>query len=267
MSTVNKIDQLITQLIELKPTLVDETFKNEKKFNELLKSALDDADPSVEDSIRTDLSYELRANNVTPNWVDADYSYVSENPRKPNMREFIEAITGKSVKELYSEPTETWQSITNQASELLHGVVGSNKDTRNWPEIMGASDVLTAAKSETGKMYEPKIEIDTYFDDNGFISEQVAVLKDKDNTALRTIPKDIGLAEAILKNFGATRSSVPSNLESKIISEKFDKDLQKFLTDYDKNIDPIENVALENATDAISKRLSANIPFEELAKL
>lgn len=39
------------------------------------------------------------------------------------------------------------------AMELIHGVVGSNKDTRNWQAIMTSDDPLSAVRAETAKMY------------------------------------------------------------------------------------------------------------------
>jgi len=56
----------------------------------------------------------------------------------PNMREFMEA-TG------VTDPTE--------ASNLLYGVVGSNKDTRDWGSIMSSADPVAAAKAATAQMY------------------------------------------------------------------------------------------------------------------
>lgn len=39
------------------------------------------------------------------------------------------------------------------ANELIHGVVGSNKDTRDWQAIMTSDDPLSAVRAETAKMY------------------------------------------------------------------------------------------------------------------
>ena len=73
-----------------------------------------------------------------PDWVDPDYGYNPDNPRKPNMRELMEAISGRTVEELYADPDSNWQDISRQASDMLYGVVGSNQDTRNWNAIMDA---------------------------------------------------------------------------------------------------------------------------------
>ena len=71
-----------------------------------------------------------------PDWVDPNYSYDPANPRKPNMREMMNA--GLSTKD---------------ASEMLYGVVGANRDTRDWNAIMASDNVLSAAQQATGQMY------------------------------------------------------------------------------------------------------------------
>jgi len=65
---------------------------------------------------------------------------------KPNMREFMDA-TGVDA---------------GTASELLYGVVGANRDTRDWSSIMSASDPVAAASQATGAMYaSPEATRDT----------------------------------------------------------------------------------------------------------
>ena len=76
-------------------------------------------------------------NNI-PAWVDPDYGYDPANPRKPNMREMMELIAGKSLEELYSSG-EDWSGISRQASDLLYGSVGSNQDTRDFTAITAAA--------------------------------------------------------------------------------------------------------------------------------
>ena len=41
MQIINKIDNLITKLTKLKPTLSDDPSSNEKRFNDLLTSSLE----------------------------------------------------------------------------------------------------------------------------------------------------------------------------------------------------------------------------------
>ena len=112
-----------------------------------------------------------------PSWVDQNYAYDPQNPRKPNMRELMETMSGKNVEDLYKEPKEDWQKISHQASQMLYGVIGANEDTRDWPSIMGSNDVLKEAREQTGAMYKPEVDIQSYFNDDGILTEQIAVLK------------------------------------------------------------------------------------------
>ena len=73
-----------------------------------------------------------------PAWVDPDFSYDPANPRKPNMREMMEAIAGKTVEEIYASG-EDYTNITRMASDLIYGVVGSNADTRDFVAIGNAA--------------------------------------------------------------------------------------------------------------------------------
>lgn len=56
---------------------------------------------------------------------------------KPNMKEFMDA-TGVDAA---------------TASDILYGVVGSNRDTRNWNAIFASQDPVTAARQATAAMY------------------------------------------------------------------------------------------------------------------
>jgi hypothetical protein len=100
-----------------------------------------------------------------PSWVDPDYGYDPQNPRKPNMRELMEAMSGKNVEDLYAKPNENWQKVSRQASEMLYGVVGANEDTRDWLSIMASSNILTEARKQTGAMYKPEVGIHSYYND------------------------------------------------------------------------------------------------------
>lgn len=267
MQVLQKIDQLISDLNKLKPLLTDDKNSDSDQFSELLKVSLETKLIDGSTSKQSNVSdYKENASQI-PDWVNPNYAYASENPRKPNMRELMEAISGKTIEDLYAEPNGNWKVVSRNASEMLYGVMGSNKDTRDWPAIMASDDILLAAKAETGKMYEPKVSIHSNFDEDGLIIEQIALVKDKNENTLRTVPIDTYLAEETLRNFGATQAAIPTDLEEKIVKDKFDKDLLNFLKNFDKNSVSIEKVALQTATDAISKRLSDKIPLEDLAKL
>lgn len=93
-----------------------------------------------------------------PKWVDDDYlsSYVSSakqgNPRKPNNREMTEMIAGVPVEQLYGTmDSSEWTKYTNQSSQLLYGVVGSNEDTRDWQAITNAATDPTTGQIDSNK--------------------------------------------------------------------------------------------------------------------
>ena len=170
MQIVNKIDHLITKLNELKPTLSDDSSNNQKRFNDLLASSIETNYTTTDEVIEN-----AKIENGIPSWVDPDYSYDPQNPRKPNMRELMEAISGKDVKDLYAEIDEDWQRVSRQASEILYGAVGPNEDSRDWPSIMNSENILNAAREQTRVMHEPEVDIQSNFTDRGVLIEQMAV--------------------------------------------------------------------------------------------
>ena len=90
------------------------------------------------------MAIEELTGNIVPDWVDPEYGYDVNNPRKPNMRELTEILAGMPVEELYATmDVSEWSKITGQASQMLYGVVGSNTDTRDWNKIMDAGKVST----------------------------------------------------------------------------------------------------------------------------
>ena len=106
----------------------------------------------------------MAEDNNIPAWVDPDYGYDPANPRKPNMREMMELIAGKSVEEIYASG-EDYSDITTKASNLLYGVVGSNQDTRDFTAItaaatdpatgqLDADKFVAATQIATSQMYD-----------------------------------------------------------------------------------------------------------------
>ena len=199
-----------------------------------------------------------------PDWVDMDYGYDTANPRKPNMRELMEALSGRSVEEMYADPSSNWQDISRQASDLLYGVVGSNEDTRDWLSIMSSDDIVGAARKATGAMYEPVIDIASEYSDQGVLLDQVAVLKDKSGNVLRSLSEHIESASETLNNFGATSASVPRDLAGKADSKFFSGDFITFLENFQSLYEreqftavdetPSAEAFAENAEDASDDR-------------
>ena len=267
MQVISKIDNLITELTRLKPQLLDDSPGNKKRFNDLLTASIEN-DPTVADEeMEVTFSTNAKSVDVIPSWVDPDYGYDPQNPRKPNMRELMEAMSGKNVEDLYAEPNENWQKISRQASEMLYGVVGANEDSRDWPSIMNSSNILKEARKQTGAMYEPEVDIQSNFNNDGVLTEQIAVIKDNKGYTLRSLPKDITSAEETLINFGATKESIPTNLEKLIAPGKFDSDLLAFLKNFDNNPTSIQQVIVQSASEVIANKISQEIPLDELAKL
>ena len=267
MQVFNKIDHLITELTRLKPQLSDGSPSNEKRFNDLLTASIEN-DPTVADEeMEVTFSTNAKSVDVIPSWVDPDYGYDPQNPRKPNMRELMEAMSGKNVEDLYAKPDGNWQKISRQASEILYDVVGANADTRDWPSIMNSSNILEKAREQTRTIYEPEVDIQSNFNNDGILTEQIAVIKDNKGNTLRSLPSDITFAEETLINFGATEESIPENLEEQIAPGKFDSDLLAFLKNFDNHPTSIQQVVVQSASEVIANKISQEIPLDELAKL
>lgn len=266
MQVSNQVDRLINNLRNLKIEVSNDKEANVERFNKTFSKALDGPTiGNISASGYTQLTSMEKYTDV-PSWVDQKYGYDPKNPRKPNLRELMEALSGRTVEDLYADPKSEWQNISAKASAILHGVVGSNTDTRDWSLIMNSEDVISAANAETGKMYEPIIDIETS-NKNTSATQQFAVIKDKNDNILSTVPSDPSKAEETLRIFGATYASVPANLESKVITGKFNEPLLNFLKNFDKNPDQTDNIVLQATADALSKKLSDEIPLEELNKL
>lgn len=267
MQIINKIDQLIESLNTLKPSLSNDDKLDTEKFNAILKDALEISSSNHETSNHVQMVSTQKNQDKIPSWVDPNYSYDPNNPRKPNVLELMNAISQTSAKEVSSENDQTNLYLRNQATELLYGVVGSNKDTRNWSEIMDSEKVLDAARLETRAMYDPTVKLKPNFNGSGDLIEQIAVITDKDKNVLRAVPNNLNMAEETLRNFGATRSSIPTNLKENVIPGKLDDNLFDFLVRFDRGSEEVQSVLLQATTDAISKRLTTQIPTEEYEKL
>ena len=151
MQVSNQIEQLIQDLEGLKPLLSEDKQANAKKFAELLEISMKGFSDNTNLKSEVITPTEQKVVDRIPHWVDPEYSYDPANPRKPNMRELMEAISGKNLEELYLEQNKDWEDISHQSSEVLYGVLGPNKDTRDWSAIMSSDNILTTATDETGK--------------------------------------------------------------------------------------------------------------------
>ena len=266
MQVAGQIDKLIETLSQLKPDLSRNRNENTRNFVSALQEAINYSSGNSLISENQSLSNQKISDEV-PSWVDPDYTYDPDNPRKPNMRELMETISGKKVEELYANSNESLKKMKRNISEILYGVLGSNDDTRDWSSIMSSNDILKSARKETGKMYQPTVDIQSVENSDATLINQIFVIKDKNGSILRTLPDNIEQAEDSLQNFGATHASVPNNLEETLVPGKFNIDLLNLLKNYDKSLRGLNQAALAANNENKVRKLSNEIPFDELEKL
>ena len=99
------------------------------------------------------MAIEELASNIVPDWVDPDYGYDVNKPRKPNMRELSEAIGGKPLEDM---TPEEYSSVTSQASSMLYGVVGSKTSSRTSHTRIVNINVYNVEQAKPIKVYEMK---------------------------------------------------------------------------------------------------------------
>ena len=102
----HKTDYLVKNLNGISPALSDATSDNKKRFNDLITTSLNTSEAFSSEDIKTKLYQNAEPENKIPNWVDPDYGYDPNNPRKPNMRELMEAMSGENIEDLYTENNE-----------------------------------------------------------------------------------------------------------------------------------------------------------------
>lgn len=271
MHTITRIDHMDTNLQNLKARLSGDDSIDEQRFYEVLRSAIDDDNVNTEKPAArlAPNNRNIEHSNIIPNWVDLDYTYEPNNPRKPNMRELIEAVSGKSVEEFYTAPApdKSFQKLSSQASETLYGVLGANQDSRDWTAIMDSKNIFKTAQNQTAIMFEPKVEIVSMVNETKNINEEIAVIKDKHGNTLRSLSSDLSLTEQTLHNFGVTRKDIPSNLEAQVDQNIFDRDLLNLLKNFDNEPSLIERFVIHSASTKISEKLSQNSSLAEFEKL
>ena len=267
--TISELGANLIDNIGQKKASVADSFKITKDFGDLLSLSIEESPASYKEISQEDVGYveQKSIGDITPNWVDADYSFDPLNTRRPNMREFLEKISGRTVEELYADPNSDWQKLAKQASDILYGVVNVNEDKRDWSMIMDSADALVTSRIETGIMHEPKVDIVSVKNIHNQILEQQAVLKDKDGEILSPILGSKDHMEQTLLNYGATSASIPDNIEAQIAIDNFDVNTLELLKNYSGNSQPAEGFIKETITSGISKRLSNDIYLDEITKL
>lgn len=269
MQTIAQIDHLVRNSHSLKASPAEDSTSDKKEFHDILSSSVKNGEMPkealTERSAPNNQNYEH--STIIPNWVDLDYAYDPNNPRKPNMRELIEAISGKNVEELQTANDKNYKKLISRASEMLYGVLMANQDSRDWTAIMESNDITKTAQKQTAIMFEPKVEIVAMFNETNNANEEIAVIKDKHGNTLRSLSSDLSLTKETLHNFGVTKKDIPSNLETQVDQNIFDKDLLNFLKNFDNEPSSIERFVIQTASANISEKLSQNSTLDELEKL
>ena len=263
MELSTRIDQVMASLEALKIRAVDAPAEAKSQFASILVTALDSNHDNLAIAAAEPTKIHVETAYQIPNWVNPTVSYDPTNPRKPNMRELMEALSGRSVEALYADPSSNWQDTSRLASELLYGVVGSNEDNRDWSAIMGSSDIVKAARQATGEMYAPVVDLLSIRDDAGVVTEQLATINDANGNILRSLSGDSDYVIATLENFGATSASIPEDLTSRIVLDDFSETILDALVNFKSQyeIDALAMVAESDVTsltaDFLSDRASA----------
>lgn len=165
-----------------------------------------------------------------PSWVDCDYYFDPQNPRKPNMRELMEHLAGKSVEEIYKDPNIDLSALSKQASDILYGVVGTVEDTRDWGQIMDSNDVVGAALLETALLHEPSIDLETHVETiektdgtkEEVVINQYPVIKSKSGLVLSSnFSNDEAQMQLELNRFGRENIKFNDDIFAKIIVPSF----------------------------------------------
>ena len=138
---------------------------------------------------------------------------------------------------------------------------------------MQSEKIVDKARIETHLMHEPVIEIENKFDENTEIVEQYAVIKNKYGENLRVLNGNPEVIDETLRNFGASKSSIPLDLDKKIRINNFNSlvldGLKKFAVNgpdfSEKNLEYKLNKQVTNAAvQTIAKNLDDNLHLQEL---
>ena len=147
MTTIAQMDQLITSLQNIRATLAEDNSKNNTgdfgaMFDTALSNALEEPTPQMNvkaAAMAIDTPAQSFDDYMAMNLLVTNLD--TSRAARPNMREFMDA-TGAS---------------SQDASELLYGVIGSNGDYRDWGAIMASDNPIDAARAATGQLYNSSL--------------------------------------------------------------------------------------------------------------
>ena len=153
MTTIAQIDRMITNLQGLKASIAQPAADSKAAdFAAVFASVVSDAETEVAAPASVALA-NTSAMSATPlaSEVSGIEKYRSldlvtdsldrSRVARPNMREFMDATGANS----------------QDASELLYGVIGSNGDYRDWDAIMASDNPIDAARAATAQLYNSNL--------------------------------------------------------------------------------------------------------------
>ena len=173
----------------------------------------------------------IATEKINPSWIDTDYAYDPDNPRKPNVRELVEALSGEKVEKLYEQDSSVWRPYFVKATDILYGTVSNVVDTRDWLKIMESSDIETAAADELADLIEPYIDVESSYEQvslsdgsvENILAAQYPVIKSKHGIVLSTnLSKNIDQLKEELSRFGGTKISFSEEALTKVVLTNFD---------------------------------------------
>ncbi len=179
MTTIAQMDLLITSLQSIRGTLAqDGNSVDAGEFGLLFDDALTDA-LATSSSMASVSEAETAEDTSTQSFDDfmavnlLGTNLDTSRTARPNMREFMDA-TGAS---------------SQDASELLYGVIGSNGDYRDWGAIMASDNPIDAARAATGQLYNSSLSYELVNDASYGTATFADELAAKSLTAEATLSK------------------------------------------------------------------------------
>ena len=242
---INEANMLTKAPIKQAETLNGAKDKNDN-FSKILEASFSEKLKTDRTTENQDVKYE-NAELSRPSWVDPDYFFDPENPRKPNMRELMQSLSGRKLEDLYNSPADNWKTYSTKASEMLYGVIGSRQDTRDWQAIMKSDDILSSARIETAKMHEPTVDIESKFDEDSNLIDQYAVLKNKSGEVLRVLEGTGKYVEEMLDNYGVSDTALSDNLIQKITFKDFNTEVKNLLLSKLEHNENLSNLDFANS--------------------
>lgn len=227
-----RINQVMESLEALNKQASETEVEAHSKFASILEAALDSAaeDASIDIDDNTKIQgQELLENSET---LSSRHGYDPKSTPTPSMRELMEALTGRSMESLYSDPNSNWQETSRLASDLLYGVVGSNEDTRDWADIMASGDIVQSAREATKEMHAPVLGILSVKNSMGNEIDQALTINDADGNILRVLKGKAHSAQNTIQNFGLTPESITENLINGAKIANINAELLKMLEEF-----------------------------------